>query len=414
MTDRPSPLDNWRSLADPACDHLRAAAAAIDPADVAAVDRLRRNHDAALAGLALDLASARRKLALKWPDRAGRLFADPQGAEMASSLTAAVHKAQRFRALLGAGASVLDLCCGIGGDAMGLADAGLRVTGVDADPVRAWMAHVNSGAPTITTDALDPTLPPGWFHLDPARRVSGPSAGAPRRTFRLAEHTPAPEAWRSLVQSRRSGAIKLGPGVDARELFVALPEAAQGELEFLSESGRLTQAVLWTGDLAPEPGLRRATLLTRQRSYTLSGSPGPPPSTSEPLSAWLVEADPSIERADLLGEFARRADLREVWPGLGLLTADAPPPPDALPLCTCFRILDSAPWIEKHARRWLRDHDAGIVEVKTRARAVNPDTLQPALRGDGSTPCTLFVLRFGGTLRAVFTRRAGPLPPAPG
>mgnify|MGYP001399394498 CR=1 FL=1 len=50
---------------------------------------------------------------------------------------------------------------------------------------------------------------------------------------------------------------------------------------------------------------------------------------------------------------------------------------------------------------WL----AGIVEIKTRAKAADTDTEQKALRGDGATAYTVFVLRFGQAVRAIVCER---------
>lgn len=65
------------------------------------------------------------------------------------------------------------------------------------------------------------------------------------------------------------------------------------------------------------------------------------------------------------------------------------------------------PWIEKRVRAWLREHRAGVVEVKTRGRAVDPDALQNRLRGGGDEPYVVFVLRLGRAIEAIIARRTG-------
>ena len=54
------------------------------------------------------------------------------------------HRAERLRAL--GVRSVADLCCGIGGDAIALARAGIRVLAVDRDPLTAAVARANADA----------------------------------------------------------------------------------------------------------------------------------------------------------------------------------------------------------------------------------------------------------------------------
>lgn len=369
-----------------------------------AVARLRRAHDAATVGVALDLVRARAKAAVKFPDHAATLLADPAGVEQATSSPVAAHKAQRFAQVCGrvAGRPVVDLGCGIGGDCMGLADAGLGVTAVDLDPVRAGMAAHNAGVPAVVADARDwdgsgdPSgTPPGTptgaaLHLDPARRTA---AG---RTHRMADTQPPPDVVAALIRRHAAAgvAVKLSPAVDLAELADALPP---GELEFVSEAGRLVQAVLWTGGLAgPDSAARRATLLAHGRTHTLAGDPGEP-AWSEPRRL-LFAVDPAAERARLL----HHLDLPAIHPQLGLLTADEDP---RSPWLTGFELVEQLPWREKRVAARLQELGAGIVEVKTRGGAVDPDRAQRRLRGAGKTPFTVFVLRWDRQVVALITRR---------
>lgn len=405
------PLHVWQELVSPAQAELVASAAGIDPRDAASVERLRKGRSADLVRAALLLSEARRKAAAKWPaETAAGLIADPTGVEMASSGAAAEYKARRFAGAFGPGAAVVDLCCGVGGDAMALVRAGLRVAAVDREPARAWMAGVNAGCASVAADAADHDLPPGPFHIDPARRdETGGSGGAGgNRLWQIDDHSPGPAAWRSVIERRRGGAIKLGPGLDIAAACRVLPPGMAHEVEIISERGRLTQAVVWIGELARAcAGSRVATLLgeggpsSLRAEHVAPDAPTDPP--SGPLRRYLIEADASIERAGLLALACRKdGRMTGVHPGLGLLTSDAP----AIgPMFTAFEVLDHMPWIEKNVRAWLRSHGGGIVEVKTRGRAVDPDALQKRLRADGETAHTLFVFRMGRSVEAVITRR---------
>jgi hypothetical protein len=75
---------------------------------------------------------------------------------------------------------------------------------------------------------------------------------------------------------------------------------------------------------------------------------------------------------------------------------------------TAFGVLAHMPWIEKNVRAWLKEHDGGIVEVKTRGRAVDPDLVQKHLRGTGGQAYTVFVLRLGRAIEAFVTSRYEP------
>ena len=89
-------------------------------------------------------------------------------------------------------------------------------------------------------------------------------------------------------------------------------------------------------------------------------------------------------------------------PKLGLLTG--PEPVDS-PWLRAFELIERIPWREDRVQRWLTEHDAGTVEVKTRGKAVAPDVVQPRLTGTGTQAYVLFVLRWGKQIDALIARR---------
>ncbi|MEM9019245.1 MAG: class I SAM-dependent methyltransferase [Planctomycetota bacterium] len=382
-----APLAIWqRGYADRT---LIKRAAAVDPQNVADIARLRRDVDPDTIGIALELVGARHKLEIKFGEAAQAMASDIAGAEQASSLCVARHKAQRF-AERAPDQPVLDLCCGIGGDALGLQSLGLGVQAVDLDPVRAWMAKVNTG-PGVTTrvaDARDIDTAGRYIHIDPARR-----SASGRRHFGLENYRPGPDVLGQLIEQADAAAIKLGPGIDLDTL------PWPGEVEFISDRGRLVQAVLWTGPFAKQP--RCATLIGDDKlAYSLSGSPAP--LALGPRLGYIHTVDPAIERAGLLGNLAADLGVHAPHPALGLLTADQP---IDSPWLTGFEVLASMPWRSAKVRRWLADHDAGIVEVKTRGKAVDPDSVARALRGKAANSYTVFVHRWDTQKIAMISKR---------
>ena len=89
-------------------------------------------------------------------------------------------------------------------------------------------------------------------------------------------------------------------------------------------------------------------------------------------------------------------------PKLGLLTSDRVL---LSPWLRGFEVLADLSWNLKRVRRWLREHGAGVVEVKTRGGAVDPDAVQPKLRGPGDAAYVVFILRWDRQLRATICRR---------
>jgi len=369
-----------------ACEPLRIAAAETDPSNVADISRLRKTWDQPLVHAALELAEARRKALIKFPEHPG-IVADVAGIEQASSSRVAAHKARRFAH---AGAErVHDLCCGIGGDAMALALIA-NVTAVDQNDLRTWMTARNANCPTRTADAGELDLADAdAFHIDPARR----NEGTGRRAWQYENYQPGPDVIERLITQCPHAAVKLGPGV----CLDALPLASR-EIEVISEDGKLVQAIMWAGNLALHRGQRTATLLPDGASIT--GKPTLAPS-GQP-GRYLYEPDASLERTQLLGMLCESLsdDIGELHPGLGLLTSDAH---IESPWLRCYEIVDIMPWRQNNVRDLLHARKAGVVAVKTRGVQENPDQLQTQLRGSGDVPHVVFATRFGERRVAIIT-----------
>jgi len=355
---------------------------------VSQLSRLRKEWSPEQIAVITELAMARKKARTKFPGNADRLFAHREGVEMASSARSAAHKAARFAAALPPGAPLLDACCGIGGDTIALAQAGLDVTALDLDERRAWMASTNAGCPSITGDIREHAPAIAAIHIDPARRTGA------KRTRTLDDFEPPFDDIASLAERAEIGAIKLNPGVHADGL-------PAGELEIISERGSLTQGVLWTGETAKQE--RRATLLASDGStHSIAGSPDRS-GDAHPIDAFIHTMDPSLERADLVPAFLAQSGLLQLHPGTGLLTS---PGLSESAWTTSFRVLDERAWSPRTVKAALRDLDARIVTVKTRAGVVNPDKLSRQFKGTGHRDLVVFVLPIGDRVRAITTQRA--------
>jgi len=289
MTEAGEELVCWQALANPENAALIDTAAACTR-DVASIERLRRQWPADLVRVALELSAARRKARRKFPDR-DDLLTDVSGIEQATSATVADHKAARFEEA--EVDSVIDLCCGIGGDLMSLARV-CEAEGVERSAVRCWMAERNAGCKVRCADVEGIDLRSEVFHFDPSRRQEA-SGSSGRRTYRLDDYIPGKVFLEKLLAHCPDGAVKLGPGVEIE----TLPGVGDGELEVINEAGALVQAVLWRGRLAFRPGMRTATRLPEGiqvsgvvTADSASGVQGAMNSGS--LENYLFEADPAI------------------------------------------------------------------------------------------------------------------------
>lgn len=355
-----------------------------DERTLALLTDLRRDLSPELAGAALTLARLRERAEAKF-SRAGAMFFTPQALEQASSEVVARWRARRFAE---AGyARIADLGCGIGGDALALAGLpGVCVVGLDRDALRLRMARANVRAygyeaDWFCADLGDPLplrgVPAAFF--DPARRESG------RRVFSVRDYQPPLamiDGWRFDAL-----AVKLSPGVLLDELR-SYTGAGAG-VEFVSAGGELKEAVLWAGAFGFAG--RRATRLDGDRgAVTLLPAGLPAPPLSEPR-AYLLEPDPAVIRAGLLGELA--ADL-----GVSVYRLD-----ETIAYLTADRAIDS-PWVRvwpveawmpfhlKRLRAALVARGIGQVTVKKRGSPIAPETLQARLKLSGEGASAVVVL----------------------
>lgn len=403
MNEPETRIGLWRRLIEPSSSELLAQAEAGDLSKLSWLQGLRESWGGELVSIALELVEARRRAAAKFPGQVN-LVADIAGVEQATGALTAGHKARRFERL--APERVHDLCCGIGGDALALA-AVAPTRAYDISPLRAWMCGENLGRAGSAADcrcgdveALG--LEGVTVHIDPSRREGDlQGRGSGRRAWAYRDYRPGPDFIRALLEKNPDSAVKLGPGVDVEEL----PELDRMEVEFIQESGRLVQAVLWSGRLAENPGQHTATLLPR--GAQVSGTQCPPPcDPGRGLGRWIAAPALSLERSGLVGHLCREHGLAEIVPGLGLLTAPSAAPD---PWFTSYEVLESMPWRPRKVAAWLAARDAGVVDVKTRGGAVDPEQARKQLRGKGANHFMVFVLRLGKKVVAAICR-----PPTPG
>lgn len=354
-----------------------------DPArELAVATRLRREHPAELVSAALGQARLRQRAAVKFGAKdAGRMFFTPNGVEQSTRASVAAYRARRM-AELGI-TSVADLCCGIGGDAIALARAGIRVLAVDRDPQTAAAARANADALGLAdlvevreADVTDvDTAGFDAVFVDPARR------GGRGRIFDPEAYSP-PLSWAvSAARTAPHAALKIAPGIPHE----AVPEDA--EAEWISDGGDVKEAVLWFGTA---PGAVRATLLPGPRTLLSRGLPDP---DVRPPGRYLYEPDGAVIRAHLVAEVADRVGGGLLDATIAYVTADALHP---TPYATAYEITDHLPFNLKKLKALLRERGVGTLTVKKRGSAVEPEELRKKVKPQGPHAATVFLTRVAG------------------
>lgn len=406
MTDSAN-LDDYRWLTGPAAAELLTEVAASDAPLHTWATRLRKSLTASQTHLLLEQVELRNRAQEKFL-LADRMFFTRVGLEQATDQWIAAYKAKRFARFN----RVADLCCGIGGDLLALAN-GASTTAIDKDKATLHLAQANAIATLgqeratlgkeraaridyISRDIAEWHMSEcdAW-HLDPDRRPAG------KRTSKIEFSTPSLETIDSLLREIPHAAIKLAPAAD-----VPTPWQESCELEWITRGGECRQQVAWHGDLANAPGQRTATAL-HPTPATFTGQPDLPIPVADSLGEYLLEPDPSILAAHLTGAIAAKHGLETITSGIAYLTTDQPTED---PLLSRFRVLDILPLDRRQLTAYFAERQVGILEIKKRGIALHSETLRPEtlrkeLKLHGNNSATLILAPMAGQHRAIVVER---------
>ena len=336
--------------------------------------RLRESYPPALVAAALAQHELRLAGRAKF-SRAMDMFFTRAGLEQASAEMVARHRQARFAA---AGV-VADLCCGIGGDLVALA-AGASGPGggpgsaapADGPAERGGLRRGRLRAPARGDVREADLAGVDAVFIDPARRTEnrrlGPGASEP------------PLEWCLGLAGRVPAVgIKAAPGI-ARD---AVPQG--WELEFVAAGRDLKEAVAWSPALAGPA--TRATILPG--GHTLTPEPGPPVPVAAP-GPFLLDPNPAVTRAGLVGELARELGAWQIDPQIAFLCTDTAV---RTPFARTLQVIDSGPWNQKRLPARLRDLGVGALDIRRRGLAGDVGQLHRQLKLTGSRRATLVMTR---------------------
>ena len=358
---------------------LLAAATAAEGTALQVQKQLREKAEPDQVAAALGQVELRRHAATKLGDDASAMYLTREGLEQATRTRVAAHRAARVAF---GGPSVIDLTCGIGGDLVAFARAGLTAAGIDLDPLRVAMARANlaalglAGAVEVGDATMIDTAPFATAYADPARR------GARGRAFRADDWAPP---W-SFVASMLStpSCVKVAPGIP----HSLVPEGV--EAEWVSDAGEVKEAVLWSPALAT--AARRATVIGRGGLATLTEEDDPGAGTG-PVAAYLYEPDGAVIRAGLVTAVAAGVRGHLLDRRIAYVAADAA---YQSPFARSYRVAAELPYREKQLKAALRERGIGTLTIKKRGVDVVPEQLRARLDLRGDEVATIVLTRVGG------------------
>ena len=345
---------------------------------------LRREADPAQVAAVLTQVELRARATPKFgPENAARMYFTVDGLEQATRLVVARHRAARLRAF--EAATLVDLGCGIGGDLIAAAEAGLTAAGVDLDPVRVAMAEANlaglglGGAVQVADATTIDHSPFDVAFADPARR--GPRG----RTFRADAWSPSWDFVTTLFA--RDACVKTAPGIP----HALVPDGV--EAEWVSDHGEVKEAALWSGRLATT--VRRATVIGDGGLATLTDDddPGRDAVGVRAVGGFLYEPDGAVIRAGLVTGVAAGVGGGLLDEHLAYVTSDES---FRTPFARGYRVLEELPYREKQLRAALRERGVGRLTIKKRGVDVVPDQLRRRLDLAGERDATIVLTRVAG------------------
>jgi len=375
----------------------------ITPSVVASV-RKRVGHEAATT--LLEIASVQSKAIKKFGP--GVWMTTSRAIEQASDRVVADHKASWMP-----DRSIIDLCGGIGGDAMAFARRG-RVITIDRDLRLTAMASENmrsvdaKHAAAICCDAtgyLTPSIFAGQqfgVHIDPDRRPGN------RRTTAPDAYEPSLDFVLSIMQKSAATIVKFAPAAELNPVYCKVMHRS-----WISFAGSVREQTLLAGECLEIANLRAGTRSAvklfrdaRPQSFVANAIESDFELTiaTEPMR-YVIDIDPAVRAAGLSVTFAVQNGLQCLGEPSGFFTTDSLPIERSM--MQCFEILWSGPIDLKQIRRHCTQASLLVRTVKVRGTDHDPVAVSKFLNAKQmvtSDEATLLLGRSGKKIYAAVGR----------
>lgn len=367
------------------------------PPSAALVERLRRETTTSRASLVLQQVALRHRATRKF-SRASEMFFTPVLLEQSTSESIGRYKAATFPS-----GPVIDLCCGIGGDAVGMAAHGIDVTVADRDPIATHFAGFNisvyaNGKSPATAKTMESATAPvedfAAWHIDPDRRPDG------HRTTHVAAHEPGLDVLNNLLSRNPNAMIKLAPVTELPDEWTS-----RCQREWIGEQRECKQQLIRFGTLADDTNGHTATVVDANGEHagSVRGEFEQPVEYTPKASDYIYEPHAAVRAAGLTGALANQLGLKRIGLATSYMTGHAQPKDATF---TGFRVLASMPFDRKRVKQRVRELGFGQLEIKTRGLKLDPAREQKQLTAkDGAKPGCVFLFAVEEKAVAILTER---------
>ena len=323
------------------------------------------------------------------------------------------------------GATVHDLCCGMGGDSFFIPSS-FKVVGVDLDENRLAMYSHNMKAIGKTAEVIRGDVREvarnnngaDFFTIDPARRAQ---EGENQRDLR--NLTPTLEEVIQISKHYQGGMLKLPPGYPPAEI----PDGT--EILYLGGHSDCRECLVLFGKLARHPDTVRAIMVDKagnalaqwcrprdrsqetlddefqekldrndslegkDRTYRTATSRNDLPIGD--IAKYISEPAPILIRSHLFSSAAQAQDPEAhlISEGIAYVASNEPLP---APGFTCYQVVAHSEISTSAVRSMLKEHDIGKLTLKLRGVHLDPDAEIKRLKPKGKNTAILFYTRKAG------------------
>ena len=359
---------------------------------------LRKQFSARRSALIIELVQNRSRAIRKF-ENAENMFFTRVGLEMATDQWISHYKSGRF----GRFKKIVDLCCSIGGDLIGLASAqpdGM-VTGYDMDPLAVAYANANlrvhslPNAQAIESSFESVVLDAEAVHVDPDRRRNG-------RSTRGSSFSPDLKSIFERLGNRDALGIKVAP---ATPVEVGL--AANSEREWIGRRRECQQQMIWCNQLAENSGCLVATRLGKSGSVTSFALPQEEAlarsvAIASAIQQYIYEPHSVLLAAGLADALASQLGMEKLSTDVCYYTSDSR---IKNRLFSRFKVARSMKASLASVARAVQDYGFGDLEVKKRGITSVVADKYKKIRVNGIGRGTLLLCPFAGVLTAVIASR---------
>lgn len=322
----------------------------------------------------------------KFP-RASQMQYEESSIAQSSSMDIAQYRTWKVYTKLEKITFSIDLCGGIGGDAIA---AGLRwkVVVIEKDPqIFDMLDHnlkvynVQNNVTGILGDIYDllaqqkfqeEIANADFIFFDPSRRGEG------HRTVKIEEYIPPLSLIEQILPYNQNICVKIAPGVDIPHI------PYECDIEVVSLKGEVKEIMLWFGDLRESPEVQHIIATKLPEKLTLKKELHKYTETSvdllSNLKKYLYEPDPAAVKAHLINELATTFDLTTLHPQVAYLSGDKYV---NTPWLKTYQILDSCPVDLPRIKKILEKEGIHRIDCKARGLTLDLHKFQKQLKSKG-------------------------------